>query len=156
MHVTSRIHFNIKTHFLYRDYLYKHKTIVKACYLCYGISFTDMIAPLYWDGPSIDEIYLCLKCFISTEAAVRIIQESFRKHHAWWCVSSWQPCFWSVYPIYHYIFTMYYSCILSNWNKLFLRDLYIQRVGVAITVCLMIWYCYSFLSGFKCIVQDSL
>ena len=31
-----------------------------------------------------------------------------------WCASSWQPCFWSVYLIYYYIHTMYYSCILSE------------------------------------------
>ena len=70
-----------------------------------------------------------------------------------WCVSSWRPCFWSAYSICYYTYTMYYSCILSNQNKLFLRDIYIPRVGVAMTVFWMIWYCYSFLPGFKCIFQ---
>ena len=69
------------------------------------------------------------------------------------CVSSSRPSFWSVYSLYHYIHTMYYSCILSNWNKLFLRDIYIPKVGVGVTVCRMIWYRYSFLSGVKCIFQ---
>ena len=59
---------------------------------------------------------------------------------------------WSVYSIY-YIHTMYCSCILDDWNKLFLRDMH--RVGAAITACRMIryWYCYSFLLSFKYIFQ---
>ena len=65
------------------------------------------------------------------------------------CVFSWRPWVWSIYPIYY----------LSNWNKLFLRDIYTSRV-VAMAVCWMIWYCYSFLYGFKCvfhcIIHDSL
>ena len=39
------------------------------------------------------------------------------------------------------------------WNKLFLKDIYIPRVGVAMTVWWVIWYCYSFLPGSKCIFQ---
>ena len=45
-----------------------------------------------------------------------------------------------------------YNCILSNWNKLHPRDIYIPRVGVAM-VCWMMWYCYSFLLGFMCIFE---
>ena len=76
-----------------------------------------------------------------------------KRRNLWvgWRVSSWWPRFWSVYSIHYYIHTMNYSCILSIWNKLFLR--HIPRVGVAMTVCWMIWYCYSFLRGFKCIFQ---
>ena len=48
---------------------------------------------------------------------------------------------------------MYYSCILNDWNNLSLRDIYIPRVGVSLTVCRMIRYCYSFLLGFKCVFQ---
>ena len=66
-----------------------------------------------------------------------------------WCVSSWWPWFWSIYSIYCYIHTRYYSCILRNWNKLFIRNIYRTRIGVAMMVCWMIWYCYSFLLGFK-------
>ena len=42
---------------------------------------------------------------------------------------------------------------LSNGNKVFLWDIYIQTVGVATTMCWMIWYCYFFWLGFKCISQ---
>ena len=47
---------------------------------------------------------------------------SRNKHWNLWvgCVSSWRPWFWSIYSIYCYIHTMYFSWILSNWNKLFL------------------------------------
>ena len=55
-----------------------------------------------------------------------------------WRDSSWWPWCWFLYSINYHIHTMYYSCILSDWNKLFLRDLYMQRVGVAATVCRMI------------------
>ena len=65
--------------------------------------------------------------------------------------SSWRH--WSVYSIYYHIRTMHYSCILNNRNTLFLRDIYITRVGVAMTVCWMIWYCYYFLPGLTCIFQ---
>ena len=42
------------------------------------------------------------------------------------CVPSWWPWFWSVNSIYHFIHIthIYYKCILSNWNKLFLRHIY--------------------------------
>ena len=87
-----------------------------------------------------------------------------KRRNLWdgWHVSSLQPWFWSVYSIYYHIHTMYYSCILCNWNKLFLRDRCIPSVGVAMTVYWMIWYYYSFLLGFKlyvylyCIVNDFL
>ena len=71
-----------------------------------------------------------------------------------WCVSSWWHWFWSVYSIYH-MHTMYYSCILSDWNERFLRDIYIPGVGLAMRVCRMAryWYCYSLLIGFKYIYQ---
>ena len=49
---------------------------------------------------------------------------------------------------------------ISNWNKLFLRDMYIPRVCVAITVCRTTQYCWSFLLGinyiFNRVVSDSL
>ena len=49
-----------------------------------------------------------------------------KRRNLWveWCVYFWWPWFWSVYPIYYYIHTMHYSCILSDWNKSFLRDIY--------------------------------
>ena len=55
-----------------------------------------------------------------------------------WCVSSCWPWFWPMY---------------------FLWDIH-TKVGVAMLVYLIIWYCYCFLSGFKCtfscIIQYSL
>ena len=48
-----------------------------------------------------------------------------------WCVSSWWHRFYFVYSIYYHVHSMYYCCILNNWNK-------------------------SFLIYFNCIVQDSL
>ena len=36
---------------------------------------------------------------------------------------------------------------------MFLRDTFISRVGVALTMCRMISYCFSFLFGFNCIFQ---
>ena len=55
---------------------------------------------------------------------------------------------------------MYYSCVLSNRNKLFRRDIYIPKVAVAMKVCQVICYCSSPLLGFKrifqCILQCSL
>ena len=78
-----------------------------------------------------------------------------KRRNLWvgWCGSSGRPWFWSVSSIYYHIHTMYYSWILSNWNKLFPRDTYMPRVGVAMAVCWMIWYCYSFLLGLKSIFQ---
>ena len=48
-----------------------------------------------------------------------------KRRNLWvgWCVSSWRSWFWPVYAIYH-IHTKHYSCILSNQNKLFLRDIH--------------------------------
>ena len=45
-----------------------------------------------------------------------------KRRNVWvgWRVSSW-PWFWCIYSLYYHIHTMLYSCILSNWNKLFLR-----------------------------------
>ena len=40
-----------------------------------------------------------------------------------WHVSAWRPWSQSIYSIYYYIHTIYQTCILSNWNKLFLRTL---------------------------------
>ena len=49
---------------------------------------------------------------------------------------------------------MYYSYTLNDWNKPFVRDIYIPRIGVAMTVRQMIlYYHYSFLLGFKCTFQ---
>ena len=77
-----------------------------------------------------------------------------RKMWVGWCVSSWWPWFWFVYSIYYHRHTIHYSCILSDWNKLFLRDIYIPRVGVAMAMCRMIRYCYSSLLDFKCISKS--
>ena len=77
-----------------------------------------------------------------------------------WCVSSSWLWFWSVYSIYCDIHTMYYSmyysCILSNWNQLFLWDINKPRVDVVMTACQMIHYCYSSNVYFNCIVPYSL
>ena len=55
--------------------------------------------------------------------------------------------------------TTHYSCILSKYIDYF-YETYIPKVGVAMPVYWMIWYCYCFRSGFKCafscIVQYSL
>ena len=74
-----------------------------------------------------------------------------KRRNLWvgWCNSSRRHLSWSVSSIYHCIHTMYHSCILSKWHKLFLRNIYIPRVGLSMAVCWMIWYCYSFLYGFK-------
>ena len=75
-------------------------------------------------------------------------------------VYSWQPWFWSIYSIYNYIHTMYYSCILYNWDKFFLRDIYLAEL-VWPWRCDG-WYDIVILSSlvsnvyFNCIVQDSL
>ena len=55
--------------------------------------------------------------------------------------------------IYHRVHTIHYSCILYNWNKLFLRDMCIPRSGVALAVCSMKRYCYSFPFGYKRVLQ---
>ena len=56
------------------------------------------------------------------------------------------------------VFIIYILCIIRNWYKLFLRDIY--RVSVTMAVCRIMRNCYSFLLGFNCIfncvVQDSL
>ena len=42
-----------------------------------------------------------------------------------WCVSSWRHWFWPVYSMYYiHTCTTHYSYILSNSNKLFLRDIH--------------------------------
>ena len=59
-----------------------------------------------------------------------------KRRNKWggWCVSSWQPCVFSIYSI---VFP-------GNWNRLFPRDM---------NACWMIWYNYSFLPSFKCMFQ---
>ena len=58
------------------------------------------------------------------------------------------------YSIYYHTHIMYYGCILSNWNKLFLRDIHISTLGVAMIVCWVISYCcYPFPLGFKCMFE---
>ena len=92
-----------------------------------------------------------------------------KRRNLWdgWCVSTWRPWFWSVYSIY-YIHTIYYSCTLSNWNKLFLWDMHtkswcghdghdtmVYAVCLSIFLCCVGWYdtAFFFLSGFKCSFQ---
>ena len=79
---------------------------------------------------------------------------SFSEWYPWVArlVFSRWPWSWSINLSYHYIH-MYYRCILSNWSKLLLRDVYIQRVGVTKTVCRIMRYCYSVLLGLICIFQ---
>ena len=60
-----------------------------------------------------------------------------------WRISSWRPWFSSVYSSHYYIHTIQYNCILNNWNKFILKDVYIPIDGVAMTVCRMIRLCYS-------------
>ena len=50
---------------------------------------------------------------------------------------------------------MHHTWILSDWNKLFLKGIYISRVSVTMAVCRMVRYSYfyHFLIGFKCIFQ---
>ena len=61
-----------------------------------------------------------------------------------WYVSSWRPWFWPAHSIY-YIHTTHYSRILTNWNKLFLRDIHTKswrgHAGVLHDLIL---------SGFRC------
>ena len=77
-----------------------------------------------------------------------------------WCVSSGRPWSWSVYAIYYHIHNMYYSCILSNWNKLFLKGIYVYQGLVWPWRCVG-WYDTVILSClvsnvyFSCIVKDS-
>ena len=69
-----------------------------------------------------------------------------KRRNMWvgWCVSSWRPWFWLVHSIY-YIHTTHYSRILTNQNKLFLRDIHTNS-----------WYGHAgvldglMLSGFRC------
>ena len=70
--------------------------------------------------------------FITSTALERsphLIKSRSRNKHRnpWvgWCVSSWQPWFWPMYSI-NDKHTIHYSCNLSNWNKLFLLDIYIK------------------------------
>ena len=77
-------------------------------------------------------------------------------------ISSWWHWFRSLNSIYYHIHITYYRCILIKWNKLFLRDIYLPRVCVALTVYRMIRYCYCVLSClvsiayYCCVVQNSL
>ena len=69
-----------------------------------------------------------------------------KRRNLWvgWCVSSWWPWFWPVYSIYC-IHTTHYSRILTNQNKLFLRDIHTKswcdHAGVLDDLIL---------SGFRC------
>ena len=56
-------------------------------------------------------------------------------------------------PICYHIRTRYYICILSEWNKLSLRDLYIPRIGEPMVMCGMMHYYHTFLFSLKCIFQ---
>ena len=54
---------------------------------------------------------------------------------------------------------MHHRCILSKWNKFFVKDLYIPRLGVAMTVCRMMRYilsCFVPNVYINCVVQDFL
>ena len=93
-------------------------------------------------------IYYCIAIDITAHPLHPIKSRSRNKRrNLWlgWCVSSWRPWFWPVHPIYH-IHTTHYSCILTNWNKLFLRDIHIKswrgHAGVLDELIL---------SGFKCV-----
>ena len=68
-----------------------------------------------------------------------------KRRNLWvgWCVSSWRPWFLSIYSIYY----------LSNWDKLFLRDIYMPKVDVANDVVLDDSVIHSSLPGFKCVSQ---
>ena len=68
-----------------------------------------------------------------------------KRRNMWvgWCVSSGRPWFWLIYSIYY----------VGHWNKLFLRDIYISRVCLAMTVCWIRWQYYCFLLVFNCIFQ---
>ena len=56
--------------------------------------------------------------------------------------------------INYYILIMYDRFILSNRNKPFLRDIYIPKVGVVMTVCQIMRCCYQPLLGFNCITPS--
>ena len=60
----------------------------------------------------------------------------------------------SAYSIYHYIHTMYYSCILSDWNNLFLSpELVWPRRCVDDTTLLLFLFCLK-LSAMMLFVQQ--
>ena len=54
-----------------------------------------------------------------------LVSKLYHSRNLWigWCVSSWRHWFWSVYSNYN-IHTIHYSCIISNLNKLFLKDMH--------------------------------
>ena len=60
-------------------------------------------------------------------------------------------CFWPIYPTYH-IHIIYYSALYVIKITAFLET-YIPKVDMAMMMWWMIWYCYSFLFGFKCTFQ---
>ena len=86
------------------------------------------------------------------EASERVSDET--------CGLYWWPSFWAVIYIYHYIHIMHYRYIIINWNKLFLIDIYIQRLDMAMMVYRIMRYYECFLLGCNCIfnfiVQDFL
>ena len=69
-------------------------------------------------------------------------------------INQWSEILVCIFNLLLYTYH-YYSCILSDWNRLFLRDIYthIYQVLVWPWWCPMIRYCFPLLS---CIVQDSL
>ena len=76
-----------------------------------------------------------------------------------WCVSSWRPWFWPMYSTY-YIHTKHYGCIISNWNKLFLRDMHAKswcgHAGVLDDLILLlfpVWFHVYLYILYSCIVQ---
>ena len=66
--------------------------------------------------------------------------------------------YWAILAVEY----IYYRCNWIYWN-VFLRDIYIPRSGVAMTVCRMMRHCYIYIISclvaiayFNCIGQDSL
>ena len=48
---------------------------------------------------------------------------------------------------------IYHRCIISNYNTFSVRDIRISRVGVAMTVCQLMLYCYNILLDVHCTFQ---
>ena len=79
-----------------------------------------------------------------------------KRRNLWvgWCVSSWRPWFWPVHFIC-YLHTTHYSRILTNWNKLFLRDIH-TKIWYGHTGVLADLLLSGFRCAFSCMVQYSL
>ena len=77
-----------------------------------------------------------------------------------WCVSPWRPLFCSVYSIHYHVPAIFYSCISSNWYKLFQETFTFQ--DLAWPGWYVEWYDTFILSYyvsnvyFNCMVRDSL